>query len=130
MTNKEDKTKISVKAKVRVLRCRVTQKEYNQILRQYENSGYGSLSAWLRYLLFSKKVSIQLFQEDGELLRQLSRKNTHLNDLKRQIAYIGNNINQIARKVNTYNYTGSGELTSIIILLTEINDMVKKLCDD
>jgi hypothetical protein len=70
--------------------------------------GRNQLGSWARSILLKEKVPHQVPKSDPELLRHLS--------------LIGNNINQIARRVNNYNDRITA--TEIIMLLKNIKDEI------
>ena len=80
----------------RVLKFYVTNGDYNLLKAEYEASGYGSVSAYLRKKIIGNGIVIPNTME-------LKNK---LDTIGYQYERIGNNINQIAKKVHLYNKEG------------------------
>ena len=81
---------------VKRLQFYVDQKEYEILMAEYEASGYSSLSAYLRKKIVGNGIIIPY---PKELLNMLDK-------LGIEQSRIGNNINQIAKKVHTYDREG------------------------
>ena len=75
----------------------VNQQEFKTVKTEYEESGYNSFSAYLRKKIAGNGIIIPY---PKELLNKLDK-------LGIQQSRIGNNINQIAKKVHLYNKEGS-----------------------
>ena len=99
---KENKVKISV---------RLTEREHKYLQRQAENAGL-KMEPFIRKLIMG--VDIQPRPPDNVV------------QLIREINFIGNNINQIAKKVNTENNVSQSQLEEIFHLLGEIYREVKR----
>lgn len=84
------------KQQVKRLQFYVDQKEYEILMAEYEASGYSSLSAYLRKKIVGNGIIIPY---PKELLNMLDK-------LGIEQSRIGNNINQIAKKVHTYDREG------------------------
>lgn len=90
---------------------RLTDKEKKQLQRQAENAGL-KMEPFIRKLIMGTDIQ--------------PRPPDNVVQLIREINYIGNNINQIAKKVNTENYVSQSQLEEILHLLGEIYREVKK----
>lgn len=99
---KENKVKISV---------RLNEKEHKQLQRQAENAGL-KMEPFIRKLIMGADIQ--------------PRPPDNIAHLIREINYIGNNINQIAKKVNTENNVSQSQLEEILHLLGEIYREVKR----
>lgn len=99
---KENKVKISV---------RLNEKEHKQLQRQAENAGL-KMEPFIRKLIMGADIQ--------------PRPPDNVVQLIREINYIGNNINQIAKKVNTENNVSQSQLEEILHLLGEIYREVKR----
>ena len=89
---------------------RLDEAQHRQLQKQVAASGL-STTQFLRDLIEGVEVKARLPNELPELLRQISA--------------VGNNINQIARTVNTRKYATKEELAMIETLLAKIWDKVK-----
>lgn len=90
---------------------RLTDKEKKQLQRQAENAGL-KMEPFIRKLIM--EADIQPRPPDNVV------------QLIREINFIGNNINQIAKKVNTENNVSQSQLEEILHLLGEIYREVKR----
>ena len=99
---KENKVKISV---------RLNEKEHKQLQRQAENAGL-KMEPFIRKLIMGADIQ--------------PRPPDNVVQLIREINFIGNNINQIAKKVNTENNVSQSQLEEILHLLGEIYREVKR----
>ena len=90
---------------------RLTDKEKKQLQRQAENAGL-KMEPFIRKLIM--RADIQPRPPDNFV------------QLIREINFIGNNINQIAKKVNTENNVSQSQLEEILHLLGEIYREVKR----
>lgn len=90
------------------IKIKVHESELNELNDLKDKSGYSALAVYLREVGLNQKVSPKKDYAivDPKLLHQLSG--------------IGNNINQIARQVNSADLK-SGDALSIIALLTSID---------
>ena len=89
---------------------RLDEAQHRHLQKQVAASGL-STTQFLRDLIEGVEVKARLPNELPELLRQISA--------------VGNNINQIARSVNTRKYATKEELAMIETLLAKIWDKVK-----
>ena len=89
---------------------RLDEAQHRHLQKQVAASGL-STTQFLRDLIEGVEVKARLPNELPELLRQISA--------------VGNNINQIARTVNTRKYATKEELAMIETLLAKIWDKVK-----
>ena len=89
---------------------RLDEAQHRHLQKQVAASGL-STTQFLRDLIEGVEVKARLPHELPELLRQISA--------------VGNNINQIARTVNTRKYATKEELAMIETLLAKIWDKVK-----
>lgn len=99
---KENKIKISV---------RLNEKEHKHLQRQAENAGL-KMEPFIRKLIMGADIQ--------------PRPPDNIVQLIREINFIGNNINQIAKKVNTENNVSQSQLEEILHLLGEIYREVKR----
>lgn len=99
---KENKVKISV---------RLTEREHKYLQRQAENAGL-KMEPFIRKLIMGADIQ--------------PRPPDNVVQLIREINFIGNNINQIAKKVNTENNVSQSQLEEIFHLLGEIYREVKR----
>lgn len=99
---KENKVKISV---------RLTEREHKYLQRQAENAGL-KMEPFIRKLIMGADIQ--------------PRPPDNIVQLIREINFIGNNINQIAKKVNTENNVSQSQLEEIFHLLGEIYREVKR----
>ncbi len=99
---KENKIKISV---------RLNEKEHKHLQRQAENAGL-KMEPFIRKLIMGADIQ--------------PRPPDNVVQLIREINFIGNNINQIAKKVNTENNVSQSQLEEIFHLLGEIYREVKR----
>ena len=99
---KENKIKISV---------RLNEKEHKHLQRQAENAGL-KMEPFIRKLIMGADIQ--------------PRPPDNIVQLIREINFIGNNINQIAKKVNTENNVSQSQLEEIFHLLGEIYREVKR----
>jgi len=88
------------------LKVRVSQEEMDAIKHKFENSGMGTLSGFVRAMIFEGYI----VQMDGNELRQIHKLASN----------IANNINQIAVRVNSTGNIYSDDIA-------EIKDGVNKL---
>ena len=90
---------------------RLTDKEKKQLQRQAENAGL-KMEPFIRKLIMVADIQ--------------PRPPDNVVQLIREINFIGNNINQIAKKVNTENNVSQSQLEEILHLLGEIYREVKR----
>lgn len=89
---------------------RLTDNEKNYLQRQADNAGL-KMEPFIRKLIMGIEI--------------LPRPPDNIAQLIREINAVGNNINQIARKVNTENSVNQAQLEEILHLLGEIYREVK-----
>ena len=77
-------------------RIRLTSEEKLRVMEEYQNTYHPSLAAYVREKLLCTKIT-SFYKKKIETLQELGQFRT---DLVR----IGNNINQIAKALNTYKY--------------------------
>lgn len=93
------------------IHLRVSPDEYELIQQKQEQSGCGNLSAYLR------KIAI-----DG-LIVNLDI--PELKEISRQLRYNGNNLNQIAKRLNEGGSVYAADITDIKDKQAEINELVR-----
>jgi hypothetical protein len=96
----------------RVLKFYVTNGDYNLLKAEYEASGYSSVSAYLR----KKTIG------NGVIIPNTSELKSKLDTIGYQYERIGNNINQIAKKVHLYNKEGRFPID----VMTRFNEIMEK----
>lgn len=112
---------------------RVDQSTYNQLKQVSDETGY-ELSKIIRDCIKGdvrkyKPINVNpeyiadILRRDGELL-------TELNNVNRELHMIGNNVNQIAKYVNTNGYVTDNILTELTELITDIQTMRKEVNDE
>ncbi len=81
--------------RTRIIRLRLILKEYEEIEKRCKNSTAGKLSEYVRYVLFSKPVTVyQRNQSLDDFMTEMMQLRTELNS-------IGNNFNQAVKKLHT-----------------------------
>jgi hypothetical protein len=99
------------------IKIRLTEEEHQELLNRCTKS---SLATWMREICLGEKQTKQskVIEVDSRLLRQL--------------AGIGNNLNQIARLVNQHQYKEDSTLDRITIVtaLASIERELQRLHDD
>lgn len=101
---------------------RYTAEEFAAIQKKYAKTQYPSLAAFLRTITLGKNIIVTSLQAassetDNDLIKKRE-------ELRTEIARIGNNINQIAKLCNSKKYAGKAELSAIIIELHKIHDLL------
>ena len=96
-----------------ISKIRVTKEEKALILKAYRNSYHSSLAAFVREQLLTKNVS-EYQKKKIDALQSLGAFRAEFNR-------IGNNINQIARALNTYK---SGELSPDQLNIMKANAII------
>lgn len=91
---------------------RVNEEEYQHLKAQVSLSGH-TTAQFLRQLIAGASIKPR---PTGEMA-----------EIKRQLAAIGNNVNQIARIANTYNRVRQSDVEYIIEMQTKIWLMMKRL---
>lgn len=99
---KESKIKMTV---------RLTEREHKYLQRQAANAGL-KMEPFIRRLIMGVDIQPRLPDNISHLLREIN--------------YIGNNINQIAKKVNIESRVSQAQLEEILHLLGEIYREVKR----
>lgn len=89
---------------------RLTEREYKHLKRQAANAGL-KMEPFIRKLIMGENIT--------------PRPPSNIVNLIREVNYIGNNINQIAKKVNSENSVSQSQLEEILHLLGEIYREVK-----
>jgi len=98
-------------------RIRLTTSEKRKVMAEYEKTFHSSLAAYVREKLLSGKITA-FYKKKIETLQELGRFRT---DLVR----IGNNVNQIAKTLNTYK---TGEMTKEdVAVLVKLLELLKKI---
>lgn len=124
------KVKEDEKMKVNV-KVRYTEGEYKKLTEMYAKTPFASLSAFMRALTLHPKFLTYL--TPSRSYEEIQKQNEILKSLKRQIAAIGNNINQVAKVVNTQKFGGKKELGSMFAELNKIHqillNILKKIND-
>ena len=92
------------------LSVRVNEREYKHLKFQASNAGL-KMEPFIRKLIMGTEIRPRPPDNIAQLIREIN--------------YIGNNINQIARKVNTENRVNQAQLEELIHLLGEIYREVK-----
>ena len=93
------------------LSVRLTEKEYSHLKRQAQNAGL-KMEPFIRKLIMGADIRPRPPDNIAELIRA--------------IGAVGNNINQIARKVNAYDDVSQNDLAEIKKLLADIYRAVKE----
>lgn len=89
----------------------LNEKEFAHLTKQAETSGLNK-EAFIRKLIMGADIQPRLPDNIAQLIREIN--------------YIGNNINQIAKKVSTENNVSQSQLEEILHLLGEIYSEVKR----
>lgn len=89
---------------------RLTEREHKHLKRQAANAGL-KMEPFIRKLIMGVDIT--------------PRPPDNIVNLIREVNYIGNNINQIAKKVNSENRVNQSQLEEILHLLGEIYREVK-----
>lgn len=105
------------------VRIRFSPKEYAKLKIRYEQTRYASLSVFLRTIIMGAKV-ITCHNPNDIIVEKIEQQNTRLHDIKNQILHIGNNINQIAKQVNSQKFAREEELAVIKAELNKIYQIV------
>lgn len=99
--------------KTRRLEFRLTENDYQIIEKNYQKSIYPTKSEFMRKTLLNSKINNFNYK--------------FINLYVFQIKKIGNNINQLVKKLNTYNYINKDEVNFIINSMEEIKKKQEKL---
>ena len=115
----------SKKEKLRtiIVCCRFKPEELEQLKKLFESTRYRSFSAFLRDLILSPRSTIDLLKETKQHGMDRGQK-VKLDILRREMGYIGNNINQIAKKVNSLHFVSRAELREILSELKKITNLI------
>lgn len=92
------------------LSVRVNEREYKHLKKQADNAGL-KMEPFIRKLIMDTEIRPRPPDNVAQLIHEIN--------------YIGNNINQIARKVNIENRVSQNQLEEIFHLLGEIYREVK-----
>lgn len=104
--------------------CRFKPEEYERLKKLYETTRYRSFSAFLRDLVLNPKLIIDMLGDSKQDMIDRGQK-VKLDILRREMGYIGNNINQIAKMVNSLHFVSRAELEQILSELKKINDLIR-----
>lgn len=94
----------------------VTDEEYDLIMKNYNQSKTRSLSDFLRKM----SINGRIFEVD---LSSVFKFNNEVNA-------IGNNLNQIARKINTYDYADADDIDFIKNSIKEMKKIQKEILNE
>ncbi len=92
------------------LSVRVNEREYKHLKNQADNAGL-KMEPFIRKLIMGTEIRPRPPDNVAQLIREINA--------------VGNNINQIARKVNTENSVNQAQLEELLHLLGEIYREVK-----
>ncbi len=109
------------------LKIRLSDEDYCKIKGGYDKLKFSSLSAYIRFLIFSKSVNIAYSSSDEELTRSTLEKNRSLKNLNFNIAKIGVNINQVVKSINSSNNITNENVIFLANKLDEINILMKEI---
>lgn len=115
-----------MKQRIHVPHVRFTEAEIKKLKEDYGKTNFSSFSAFLRFMILSKKVDIKYSPSDDALAREMGERNRLLGELHRQILKIGININQIAKKINSQQYVMREDIDLLFKNFSVIEDMIKK----
>ena len=113
--------------KDRNLKIRLSNEDYCKLKGGYDKLKFSSLSAYIRFLIFSKSVNIAFSSSDEELTRATLEKNRSLKNLNFNIAKIGVNINQVVKSINSHNIITNENVIFLANKLDEINKLMKEI---
>jgi len=118
-------TRLKIMAdRIEIPHIRFTEDEVKGLKEKFKKSGFSSFSAFIRYLIFSKKVNISFSPTDERLARAIVERNVLLKELNMQLNKIGVNINQVAKKVNSQQYVMREDLN---VLQEEYNRLESRV---
>lgn len=109
------------------IKVRLTQDEHTKLQEKANKLRFSGLSAFLRYLIFSKEIKISFSPSEEELSRSLAEKNRRIGELNGQIAKIGVNINQVAKKVNSQQYVMREDMDHLLKKMKDIEEYLKQI---
>ena len=89
----------------------INEDENQAIKRKMGEAGIRNFSTFARYMLLTGQVKVVNFEELSKLRVEISR--------------VGNNINQIAKQVNTNEEASREELISVLEKLQEIEELIE-----
>ena len=115
-----------IMARDKVLDFRFSAEEVKRLNEKYNKTSFSSLSAYIRFLIFKENVKVSFSSSDDELARQIGERNKRLAELSRQIAMIGNNLNQVAKKVNSQQYVMREDVIDLQRKVESISSLVEK----
>lgn len=111
------------------LKIRLTESEREKLKILYDKTLYPSLSAFVWAKIFDSRFFSFYKPESLQKLSVLKLQNERLENIRKEMAKIGNNINQIAKQVNSQKiayrqqiYLIEKELQKIHSLLLTLND--------
>lgn len=111
------------------LKIRLTESEREKLKILYHKTPYLSLSAFVRAKIFDSRFFSFYKPESPQKLSVLKLQNERLENIRKEMAKIGSNINQIAKQVNSQKMAYrqqievvQKELQKIHSLLSTVND--------
>ena len=105
------------------VRVRFSPKEYARLKVKYEQTRYASLSAFLRLIIMGAKI-VSCNNPNDIIVEKIEQQKKMMNEIKNQILRIGNNINQIAKQVNSQKFARQEELVAIKAEMNKIYQIV------
>ena len=106
---------------------RFTESELHKLKENYQKTKFSSLSAFVRYLIFNRSIEIKFSPTEDQLARAITERNRRLRDINNQIAKIGVNINQIAKKVNSQQYVMREDMNMIFQKFDDLKSVINDL---
>ena len=103
---------------------RFTEDEVKRLKDSYQKTRFSSLSAFVRYLLFNRNIEIKFSPTEEQLARAISEHNRKLRDINNQMAKIGVNINQVAKKVNAQQYVMREDMNLILQRFDDLKSII------
>lgn len=97
--------------------------EYEVIKNNYAKTQYPSLAAFLRTITLGEKIIVTSL--GTKPVCNMDDRIKKMDEIKTEIARVGNNINQIAKLCNSKKYAAKAELNAIIIELHKIHDILQ-----
>lgn len=97
--------------------------EYEVIKNNYAKTQYPSLASFLRTITLGKKIIVTSLGKKS--VCNTDDRIKKIDEIKTEIARIGNNVNQIAKLCNSKKYTGKAELNAILVELHKIHDILQ-----
>ena len=133
MSGQEQENKQSKAVRERTFKVRLSESEY-QLLDS--NNPYGSIAKLLRQAAVEKATKIHNFKaEDDQKIKAIKVVESSYNKTERalilELGRIGNNVNQIAKAVNTdIAGTGAFDKVKLLHLLISIDQQLRELRPD